>query len=497
MTNSIIDKEKLKSKAFGAAIWKVSERLGYAVVSIVIQVVLARLLDPEAFGVIAVVVVFVNVATVFVQSGMNTSLVQSKTVDEVDASTVFWFSFAMAGMLYFALFVCAPSIEKFYSMEGLASILRVIGLVLFPGAYNSIQVSLLQRDLRMREQLVATLIAGVVSGAVGVFFALFGAGVWSLVAQTMVQRIAMCVAMAFQVRWKPSLIFSLSCLKLHFNFGWKLLAASLLHTLYTSLYDLVVGKAFSAAALGYFSQGKKYPASAESILDSAIGSVTLPTAVKLRDSLDDMKNLMRRALQVSISLITPFMLALCVAARPIVIVVLGEKWAPSIPIFMVFCVSASITPVTRINLQCFNAAGRSDVFLGLEVKKKIIAIVMVFVASLFGDLLLLAYTSLAYSVIAVLLNMSPSKKLFGYSMGSQIKDVGFPYLQSVVAALFGLVPQVLVSSELVLLFLQPLVVAAAYVVIGEAFGGEAYSYSKALVMKAVRNLFSRAVGRGA
>lgn len=485
------NKEKVRTAAFGAAIWKVMERFGSAFFSLLVQLVLARLLTPADFGAVAIVVVFTNLATVFVQSGMNTALVQDETADEVDSSTVFWFSFAMATVLYGALFVAAPLIEAYYDISGLGAVLRVLGILLFVNAYNCVQVALLQRALKMKEQFKATLIASFLSGAIGILMAFLGCGIWALVSQMLLQQLVSCIAMAFQIRWRPRRLFSFSSLSRMFKFGWKLLASSLLHTIYLSLYDLIVGKVFSAAALGNFSQGRKIPAQVESVLDNAVVSVTLPAAVMLRESLDDLRALMRRALQVATTVVTPIMLALCVTGDSLVTILLGSQWAAAVPFFMIFCFEAILSPITRINLQCFNAVGRSDLYLKLEVIKKFIAIAMILAASLTRNLMLIAWTSVAYSVVAVILNAHPSKRLFRYGLKQQICDFVPSLLISALSAGAAVLPALVVDDSLVLLFLQPATLIFMYIAINEIVKTDSYAYTKAMVIDAFKVVLSK------
>ncbi len=482
-------RDSLKQRAFGAAVWKTTERFGAAAISIVVQIVLARLLTPADFGLIAVVVVFTNIATVFVQSGLNIALVREAEISPEDTSTVFWFSLAIASVLYIALFASSSAVARFYAMPLLESVLRVLGLVLFVNAYNCVQVALLQRSLRMRSQFVATLVAAVVSGSAGIGLACCGLGVWALVAQTLLMQIVSCAVMALQVRWRPYLMFKWESLKRLFGFGWKLLASSLLHTIYTSAYDLVVGKVFSGVSLGYFSQGKKYPEYAESIMDTAISSVTLPTASLVKDSPAELKALMKRGIQIATTLIFPGMLALMVSSRSIVVIVLGSQWVPSVPFFSIFCLASMFSPITRVNLQCFNAIGRSDVYLTLEIVKKVIAISMIVAAAMTNNLMILASVSILYSVVAVLINMTPSQRFFGYGCIEQMRDFAWPLITSLFAAAIAYLPLLLIHNDWVLIWLQPLILVASYAVMNEIVGCEGYRYTVALF----REVVSRAV----
>ncbi|WP_253904635.1 lipopolysaccharide biosynthesis protein [Adlercreutzia sp. ZJ473] len=488
-------KQQVKGKALSAMIWKVAERLSAAIVVIVVQIVLARLLGPEDFGLIAIVLVFTNLATVLVQCGMNTALVRQDRVTEVDKSTVFWTSSLISAVLYAAIFFCAPYIESFYGMDGLSAILRVLSLVLFVCSYNSVQVAMLQRELNMRAQLIATLVASALSGTISIALALVGFGVWALVSQTMLQQIFTCICMAVQVKWHPRLAYSVDSLKRTAGFGWKLLVSSLLHTIYTSIYDLVAGKVFSAAELGLFSQGKKYPAQAESILDSAISQVVLPAAARLKGSTDDMRILIKRGLQMSLTIIAPFMVLLCLNAGPLISILLGEQWIAAAPFFQVFCIASIFTPATRINLQCFNAMGRSDIYLRLEVVKKTIAIALVVIASLAHDLMLMAFVSLIYSIIAVLINMTPSKTLFEYGILRQFCDLFPPICLAVLAGLLGLIPFAFVQNNILQLVFVTIVFCTSYIFLSELWKPDSYIYSRNQFLRLAGKIMTRKKGQ--
>lgn len=485
------NRDVVKEKAFSAAIWKVAERFGAAAVSLVVQIVLARLLLPADFGLVAIVSVFVNLASVFAQGGMSVALVREPEIFPKDCATVFWFSFSVSLLLYAFLFFLAPYVAWFYSMPDLTLVLRVLGLVLMVNAYNGVQVALMQRDLKMKQQLYATLIAAVSSGLAGVIAAVLNAGVWALVIQTLSMQFVTCLVMAFQIRWRPALSFSLPSLKRMFGFGWKLLVSSLLHTLYMSFYDLLVGKMFSAESLGLFSQGRKYPSYAESILDSAIGSVTLPAAAMLQNSLEDVRILMHRSIQMASSIVFPAMMALCVVSRPFVVLVLGPQWAPAAPFFAVFCLAYMLSPITRINLQCFNAVGRSDLYLKLELVKKIIAVSLILCVSLLHNLYLLSLTSLLYSGLAVALNMVPSKKLFRYGCIDQLRDLFWPLITSMLACCLALFPSFFLSNDALLLVTQLGVFVLAYFTVNMILKRGAFMYTKRCVVGALKKITNR------
>lgn len=473
----VAEERSLKESTLKAAGWKLVERFGASIVSILVQIVLSRLLSPSDFGLIALVVAFTGFATIVVQGGLNTALVQADEASDRDFSTVFWASMVVALACYAILFLASDALESFMDAPGLSEILRALGLIIFFAAYNSVQVAYLQRRLQMRAQCVAVLLGALISGAIGVVLALAGFGVWALVAQTLLQQVASCVIMAFQISWRPRFVFDIGRFRTLFGFGSKLLAASTLHSLYTSLYDFVVGACFSIADLGYFSQGKKYPYYAESILDTVIMQVTLPAASRLKHSRKDVMRLMRRGMQMSAAVIVPFLVLLAVAAEPVVVLVLGDQWWPSVPYFQIFCLAATVTPLTRVILQCISAVGRSDIYLKTEILRKTIAIAIVVVAAFFDNLTLLAYCSLAYALIAWSVDIVPAKVLFGYGPIQQVRDIASPVIISAVSAGLCWAAAATLNGMFIKLAVQVLVFCVAYVLISYVLRSEPFLYS--------------------
>ncbi len=453
----------LREKTFSSLIWKFLERMGYQAIQIVIQVVLARLLGPDDFGVLAIMIVFVNVGNVFVQSGLNTALVQSVEATDRDFSTVFWMSLSIALLVYGGIFWAAPAVAAFYAMPTLVWSLRALCLILLINAYNATQVAHIQRSLEFRKIFNATLTSVVVSGVVGVGVALSGGGVWALVSQQLSYQITNCLMLAAQVRWRPRPVFDPARARELFSFGWKLLVSGLLETGYQSLSDLIVGKQFTQGELGIFSQGKKYPQAVGSILDGAVQPVMLSVISHVQQDAQSVKALTRRAIRVSTFGIVPAMLCFALVARPLVTLLLGEQWLPSVPFLQIYCVVYAFLPVHSTNLQALNGTGHSADFLRLELIKKAYGVVILLVAALvFKDLYAIALGSLLGSLVSTAVNAWPNRRLIGYGFAEQARDFSPAFVLSAVAAavawpisLAGLHPALTIVC-------QVLVMAAAY-----------------------------------
>lgn len=426
----------IKEATVTSLLWKVMERGGNAVVQMAVQVVMARLLAPEQFGALAVMLVFVSLGNVIVQSGLNTALIQSPEADDADFSTVFWMSFAVSVALYAAIFLAAPSVAAFYAMPGIVWPLRALGLLLVVSAYNSVQVAKVTRDLQMRKVFRATMASVIFSAVSGIGAAVAGAGLWALVAQQLSYQLVNCVVLAFQVDWKPRMVFRAERARELFGFGWRLLASGLLEQGYQSLADLVVGKRFSPARLGLVSQGKKYPQAVGSMLDGAIQPVMLSAVSRVQDDRARVKRLVRRALKTSTFLIAPAMTLFACCAPSLVPALLGPQWAEAVPFMQVYCMVYALLPIHTTNLQALNGMGRSDLFLRLELVKKAYGIAaLLFCALVLNDVRALVMSYLVTGVLSTFVNAWPNKHVIGYSYAEQVRDIAPAFLLSGAAAL--------------------------------------------------------------
>lgn len=423
-------------RATTAILWKLMERGGNAVVSMAVQVIMARLLAPEQFGALAVMLVFVNLGNIVVQSGLNTALIQSPEADDADFSTVFWMSLFVSVALYAVIFLASPVVETFYEIPGIVWPLRTLGLLLIVNAYNSIQVAKVTRDLQMRKVFRATMASVVFSAVSGIGAAVAGVGLWALVAQQLSYQLVNCVVLAFQVDWKPRMVFRAERAREFFGFGWRLLASGLLEQGYQSLADLVVGKRFSPARLGLLSQGKKYPQAVGSMLDGAIQPVMLSAVSRLQDDRARVKRLVRRALKTSTFLIAPAMTLFACCAPSLVPALLGPQWAEAVPFMQVYCMVYALLPIHTTNLQALNGMGRSDLFLRLELVKKAYGIAALFFCALvLNDVRALVMSYLVTGVLSTFVNAWPNKRVIGYSYAEQVRDIAPAFLLSGAAAL--------------------------------------------------------------
>ena len=412
-------------------LWKLLERFGVSGTQFVLQIILARLLDPAHYGVLSIMIIFTTLANVFVPNGFNTALIQNKDVTEEDYSSVLWVSLGISVLIYGAIFFGAPLVGAFYEMPDIVVPLRVLALMLFPGALNSVQLAKVSREMDFKKVFYSNMGGILISGAAGIVIALMGGGLWALVAQTMLNIFAACIVMFFTVRLKLRFVCNWHRVKVLFSYGWKLLVSSLLDTLYQDLRSLVIGKKYNSDTLGYYNRGKQFPQFIINAVASTTQSVLLPAMSKQQDDREDLKILTRNSIMISSYIVFPVMAGLAGVATPLISLLLTEKWLPSVPYMQIYCFTLAFYPVHMCNLQAINAMGRSDIFLKLEIVKKGLGIGALLVAVFcFDSPIAIAMTGAFTTVISCFINAYPNKKLIDYSYFEQMRDI----LPSIAAA---------------------------------------------------------------
>lgn len=451
------------------------ERGGSQGVQFLVQIILARLIAPEEFGIIALVTVFVNLAQVFVQSGFSTALIQKKDADELDFSSIFYLSLFIAGIMYTLIYFTAPLIAKFYDSSELTSVLRVLSLILFTGAFNSIQNAYVSRNLMFKKLFISTLGAILISGTLGIVAAYQGLGVWALVIQQLANQISITIIMWFTVQWRPHLIFSIERVKGLFSFGWKLLISSLLDVLYLDLRTLLIGRIYTPSTLGFYNRGEQFPRVIVNNINGSIQSVMLPALSAQQDNKMKMKSFMRRSIVTSSFLIFPMMVGMAVVAEPLVSVVLTDAWLPAVPFLQIFCVSYMLMPIHTANLQAINAMGRSDIFLKLEVIKKVLGLIVLAISLPFG-VYAIALGQLLSGIISSFINAYPNKILLNYGYTEQVSDV-LPSLA--LSAMMGIVVYAFNLLKIAIwrkLLIQVFIGTVVYILIAYLFKNESLFY---------------------
>lgn len=462
-------------------VWRFAERCGAQLVTFIVSIVLARILAPEDYGKIALVTVFTAIMQVFVDSGLGTALIQKKDADDLDFSSVFYFNFAICLILYMIMFILAPFIANFYRDESLVPIIRVISLTIVISGVKGIQQSYVSRNMLFKRFFFATLGGTVFSAVLGIWMAYAGAGVWAIVAQQLLNTTIDTLILWITVKWRPQKEFSWERLKKLLSFGWKMLASSLLDTIYNNLRNLVIGRIYSSADLAYYNQGDKMPSVIVNNINTSIDSVLLPTMANAQDDCTRIKEMTRRAIKMSTYAMAPLMMGLAFCAEPIIRLVLTEKWLPCVPYLRIFCITYMFYPIHTANLNAIKAMGRSDMFLKLEIAKKVVGIFLLILTMNFG-VMAMAYSLLVGSVLNQIINSWPNRKLLLYGYTEQIKDILPSILLAVVMGICVYFVGFIHLPTIVVLLLQICLGAIIYIGISALLRFEEFTYIINLIL---------------
>ena len=377
--------DNLKKKTLSGLIWQYAEKCGAQVVNFVVSVILARLLTPADYGLIGLITVFISIALVFARSGMGQALVQKKDANDEDFSTVFYFSLAVSVVLYFVLFFTAPIISGFYHEPKLIPVIRVLGITIIIGAVYSVQQARVQRDMNFNKFFFATLIGTLISAGIGIAMAYMGLGIWALVVYFFAQVAMSSIAMLFVLRWFPHCRFSMDSAKRLYGFGIKMLAASIITTLYNDIRPLIIGKKFSTASLGYYERGQRFSSTISLNLDAAVQSVMFPVLARAQDDKAQFSAILSRTRQLGAFIIFPTMFGMAAVAEPMVRVLLTEEWLPGVIFVQLLCLAEAQVPITTSNLLAVKSLGRSDVYAKQEVLRRVLMLIVLAVSVLCFD----------------------------------------------------------------------------------------------------------------
>lgn len=474
--------KNFKGKVLNGLFWKLLEQTGYQGIQFVVALVLARLMSPEEYGTISLIMIFITIANTFIQSGFATALIQKKEIKEADYSSVFWLTLGMSVLCYGLLYLAAPWISAYYRTPVLTALVRLMGLVLFPGAVISIQTAFVSRTLQFRLLFKSTMLAVLASGAVSIGMAVAGLGVWAMAAQQLVYYLVLMLSLFFIVRWVPRWIFSFGEIRELFSFGWKILVSGLIDTVWQNIYGLVIGKQYSNAELGIYNRGEQFPKLLTTNLNAVIQSVLLPAYAQLQEERGALKNAARRSVRLSGFLVFPMMAGMLAVARPLVLLLLTEKWIAAVPYLCIMCVNYAILPIHSINLQLLNAQGRSDLFLKLEILKKLLGIVILLLSLPLGIFPMLLL-KLADEYICLVINAWPNRRLLDYGPLQQLRDLLPSILCSLVMGFGVAMLQRLPLTPLPMLLLQILAGVLLYLLLSLILNREELRYVLSLVAK--------------
>lgn len=455
--------------------WKLIERAGVQGITFVISLLLARLLTPEDYGMISLTTIFISISNVFVQSGLSTSIIQKKTPDSLDYSTVFYCSVVLSLLIYIILYLSSPYISVFFGIADLNKILRVLSLNIIFGAFISIQNAYASKKLMYKEVFKSAIIASVLSGIVGIIAAYMELGVWALVIQQLLSSILNCIILYLIIPWRPSLSFSLKRFKELFNFGSNILFSELVNNVFINLRGLVIGKFYTASALGYFNRGRHFPELIMNNVNGAIQSVMLVAYSSEQDNNIILKRMVRRSMKISAFIVFPLMIGMAVIAEPLVIVLLTEKWRSSVIYIQICALTFMWMPIHTANLQVIKAMGHSQLILKLELIRKIIELIVLIISIRFG-VIVIALGEVFTTILSLLINLYPNKKLISYSIKEQFKDV-LPSLSAAVIMAILIYPIGFLNINYGLqLIAQVFLGGVVYLIIAKLLRMESYTY---------------------
>lgn len=403
-------------------IWRFTERTAAQLVTFVVSIILARILSPEYYGTIALVMVFTTILQVFVDSGLGTALIQKKDADDLDFSSVFFFNMFMCVVLYIVMYIASPYIAAFYNDKGLTPIIRFISLTIIISGVKGIQQAYVSRNMLFKRFFFSTIGGTIASAIIGIILAYRGYGVWALAIQQVSNTAIDTLILWLTVKWKPKFMFSFQRLKRLLRFGWKLLVSALLDTIYGNLRNLIIGKKYTSADLAYFDQGDKLPKAIVTNINVSIDSVLLPTMSKMQDKTEAVRTLTRRAIRISVYIVAPLMIGFACCADSLVRLVLTDKWLPCVPFIRILSVSYLFWPIHTANLNAIKAVGRSDIFLKLEVIKKAVGLALLLSTMWFG-VKIMAYGLIVECLLGLIVNTWPNKKLLHYGYIDQMRDI--------------------------------------------------------------------------
>lgn len=472
--------QSLKDKTVKGVAWSGIDNVAQYAVTFVVGIILARLLTPDDYGLIGIIAIFTTICTALIDGGVSSALIRKKNATADDYNTIFFLNLGMSILLYVVIFFCAPLIARFFGREELVLLTRVSTVGMIIGAFSSIQQTRLVKLIDFKTQTQITIISAVVSGIVGMVMAIMGCGVWSLVVQSLTNQTLRTILLWVFNKWAPQLRFSYKSFKELFDFGWKLMLSQLLNDIWMELYQVVVGKFYSPATLGQYTRAKGFSQLLSKNLTSVVQRVTYPVLSDIQDDNERLINAYRRIIKTTMFITAISMFALGAISEPLLYCLIGPQWREASVYLPFLCVVGSMYPLQSINLNMLKVQGRSDLFLMLEIIKKIIGLAPLFVGAFVGIMPML-YITIGTSVISYFLNSYYSGKKLGYTSWMQLKDVMPFYGIALVVALSVYFLKYLPISNWIILPIQIIAGTIAFVIICKVTKVKEYEDIKALL----------------
>lgn len=404
--------------------WAYIDKITTQGLSAFVSIILARLIDPAHYGIIAIAFIFVGILDIFITPGLCSALVQKKNPDEVDYSSMFFFNMLLSIVLYIIIFLVAPFIESFFNVNGLTMIIRVMSIRLPFASMNSVQMAYVQKNLLYNKYFFVSFFGTAVASIIAISMAYMGMGVWALVVNYLMNGIIDTFLALIFISWRPTTNISLERFRSMFTFGKRVLAVKIVDTLYSDISGFIIGKKYNPSDLAYYNKGKMFPQLIIQNISASITDVLFPVLSNVQDNRDQMIIIMRKTLRTSVYVIYPILIGLFVCGDNFIRLVLTDKWLSCVPFMRVMCIYSLCIPSSSIILQGIKAIGRSDILLKIELIKKTYSIaIIVFFLLIFDTPIAVAYGFMSSAIISLFVNMYACNRFFGYKMYEQLKDV--------------------------------------------------------------------------
>lgn len=472
-----------KKNVIKGLFWTLSERFMSQIVSVIVTVILTRLLAPEDYGVVSVVTVIITILNVFMTSGFSASLIQQEDVEQIDYSTVLYFSILLGFLLYIGVVAISPMLATFYSLPQLELVLKILALKIPLSALNSVQQAYVSRNMLFKKFFISTVTATIVSGGIGVIMAYTNFGVWALVAQDLSNVITISVVLWFSVGWRPTFQFSFTRLKILFDFGVKIFVQTLFNTIYANIRSLLIGGFYSPTDLAYYTKGNQYPNLIVTNVDTAVSKTMFPVMSREQEDLTRIKLLARRTAQVSSYIMSPILVGFFVCAEQIVSVVMTNKWLPAVPYIRIVCICLLIRASQTAILQAIKSIGRSDVVLKMDIPVRILALFILMITIRFG-VIYIAVSEIIIEFLALLIYSYYSSRLLNYGyleiFGDFLKNVALSVIMGGMVYFLGSISS---FSSLATLIIQIFLGGIIYILLSIFLKNESWALFISVIRK--------------
>ncbi len=461
-------------------VWRLFERVGAQGVTFIVSIILARILEPEVYGTVAILTVFTSIMQVFVDSGMGSALIQKKDADDVDFSSVFYVNIVFCLVLYLLTFFISPFVANIYKDENICPMLRVLAITIIISGIKNVQQAYVTRNLLFKRFFFSTLGGTIVAAFVGIYMAFKGFGPWALVVQNIVNQAIDTLILWITVKWRPQLKFSIARVKLLFSYGWKLLLASLLGTIYLDLRQLFIGKVYTKSDLAFYNRGNQFPKLFITNINTALVSIMFPVMSREQDNPEKIKSLVKKSIQINAFVIFPLMMGLAVCGSSFIRLILTDKWLPCVPYLQIFCFEYALMMFNTSNQNSYQSTGRSDIYLRNEIITKIIGFVTM-LATIWISVYALALSSAVSALIGAVIYAHSNKKLINYGFIAQLFDMLPNILLTIVMGMGVYLVSLIGLNDVVTLLLQIVVGIVVYCFGAKVIRLEAFNYVHSLI----------------